>query len=155
MNIEKAVTEVKDRFEVVGQRAEKVAKTSLQTLKKANGIVVDGIQDLVQTQTEAAQALFEAGKESFEKARTDGLVAVASSPIEYLPEGRDTIVEAFNDSVVVVTKTGEKLVKVVKAGYETAALQIQGKPARKPKAKKARRTVRKAAAAPATVQAAA
>lgn len=131
MTFEKAVNEVKDRLETVGERAEKVAKTSFQTLKQANEVVLTGVEGLVKTQAEAAKDLFEASKESFEKAKTAGLVAVASSPIEYLPDGRDTIVEAFNDTIEVVSKTGEKLVKVVVNGYETAYAQIQGKPVRK------------------------
>jgi predicted SnoaL-like aldol condensation-catalyzing enzyme len=153
MNFEKAVNEVKDRLETVGERAEKVAKTSFQTLKQANEVVLSGVEGVVKTQTEAAKELFEAGKESFEKAKTAGLVAVASSPIEYLPDGRDTIVGAFNDTVDVVSKTGEKLVKVVVNGYEAAYAQIQGKTVRKAGAKKtARKTTKRTLE---TVQAAA
>ena len=145
MNIEKAVNEVKDRIETVGGQAQDLAKVSLKTIKAANEIVVEGVQDLVTLQTAAAKDLYTAGKQSFDKAVAAGLVAVVKAPVEYLPEGRETIVGAFNGSVDTVTKTGEKLVKVVKTGYEQAAATITGKPVRKAAAR-TRKTVRKATA---------
>ncbi|MGQ0585735.1 MAG: phasin family protein [Gammaproteobacteria bacterium] len=147
MNIEKAVKEVQDRLELVGERSQGVAKVSLKTLKAANEIVVEGVQGVVAVQTAAAKDLYTAGKQSFDKAVAAGLVAVAKSPVEYLPEGRETIVGAFNDTVETVTKTGEKLVKVAKTGYEGIAASIQGKQIRKPAAKKARKVVAQVAAA--------
>lgn len=152
MNFEKAVNEVKDRLETVGEHAQDAAKASLKTLKAANQIVLEGVQNLVKTQTEAAKDLYAAGKKSFDKAVAAGLVAVASNPVEYLPDSRNTLVGAFNDSIGTVTKTGEKLVKVVKTGYENVAAALNGKPARKAR-KAPRKTARKAA--PETVQAAA
>lgn len=146
MNIEKAVNEVKDRLETVGEQAQDLAKVSFDTLKAANEIVVEGVQNLVTLQTSAAKDLYTAGKQSIDKAVAAGLVAVAKSPIEFLPEGRETIVGAFNGSVDTVTKTGEKLVKVVKTGYSKAAATITGKPVRKAAAR-TRKTVRKATAA--------
>ena len=146
MNIEKAVKEVQDRLETVGEQAQDLAKVSLNTLKAANEIVVEGVQDLVTLQTAAAKDLFTTSKQSLDKAVAAGLVAVVKAPVEYLPDGRQTIVGAFNDSVDTVTKTGEKLVKVVKTGYEQAAATITGKPVRKA-ATRARKTVRKATAA--------
>ena len=149
MNIEKAVNEVKGRLETVGGQAQDVAKVSFKTLKAANDIVVTGVQGLVETHSEAAMDLFNAGKQSFEKAVADGLLAVVKAPIEYLPEGRETIVDAFNDTITVVTKTGEKLVKVVKHGYSDVVATFNGKPARKARKtvrKTARKVVRKAAA---------
>ena len=143
MTFDKAVNEVKDRLETVGERSQDVAKVSLKTLKAANEIVIAGVQDLVTAQTAAAKDLYTASKHSFDKAVAAGLVAVVSSPIEYLPEGKDTIVGAFNETVETVTKTGTKLAKVVKTGYEDVAATIQGK-AKKARAKK---VVRKAAAA--------
>ena len=141
MNIEKAVKEVQDRLETVGERSQDVAKVSLKTLKAANEIVVEGVQDIVALQTAAAKDLFNASKQSLDKAVAAGLVAVVKAPVEYLPDGRTTIVGAFNDTVETVTKTGEKLVKVAKSGYTGIAASIQGKPVRK-----AKTAVRKAAA---------
>ena len=145
MNIEKAVKEVQGRIETVGEQAQDLAKVSLNTLKAANEIVVEGVQGLVTVQTAAAKDLYTAGKQSFDKAVAAGLVAVAKSPVEFLPEGRETIVGAFNETVETVTKTGEKLAKVVKTGYEQAAATITGKPVRKA-TRAARKSVRKAQA---------
>lgn len=142
MNFEKAVNEVKGRIETVGEQAQDVAKVSFETLKAANDVVISGVQGLVETHTEAAKDLYTAGKQSFDKAVAAGLLAVVTNPIEYLPEGRETIVDAFNDTVTVFTKTGEKLVKVVKSGYEDVAASFNGKPVRKIK-KTARKAVRK------------
>ena len=142
MNIEKAVKEVQDRLETVGERSQDVAKVSLKTLKAANEIVVGGVQDIVAVQTAAAKDLYTVGKQSFDKAVAAGLVAVVKAPVEYLPDGRQTIVGAFNETVETVTKTGEKLAKVAKSGYEGIAASIQGKQLRKP----AKKAVRKVAA---------
>ena len=146
MNFEKAVKEVQGTLETVGERSQDVAKVSLKTLKAANQIVVTGVQDIVALQTEAAKDLYTAGKQSFDKAVAAGLVAVAKSPVEFLPEGRETIVGAFNETVETVTKTGEKLVKVAKTGYQGITASIQGKPVRKA-AKKVRKAAQSAAAA--------
>ena len=147
MNIEKAVKEVQDRLELVGERSQDVAKVSVKTLKAANEIVVEGVQGVVAVQTAAAKDLYTAGKQSFDKAVAAGLVAVAKSPVEFLPEGRETIVGAFNETVETVTKTGEKLAKVAKSGYEGIAASIQGKQIRKPARKAARKVAATVAAA--------
>ena len=147
MNIEKAVKEVQDRLELVGERSQGVAKVSVKTLKAANEIVVEGVQGVVAVQTAAAKDLYTAGKQSFDKAVAAGLVAVAKSPVEFLPEGRETIVGAFNETVETVTKTGEKLAKVAKSGYADIAASIQGKQIRKPARKAARKVAATVAAA--------
>ena len=147
MNIEKAVKEVQGRIELVGERSQDVAKVSIKTLKAANEIVVEGVQGVVAVQTAAAKDLYTAGKQSFDKAVAAGLVAVAKSPVEFLPEGRETIVGAFNETVETVTKTGEKLAKVAKSGYQGIAASIQGKQIRKPAARKARKAAATVAAA--------
>lgn len=147
MNIEKAVKEVQDRLELVGERSQDVAKVSVKTLKAANEIVVEGVQGIVAVQTAAAKDLYTAGKQSFDKAVAAGLVAVAKSPVEFLPEGRETIVGAFNETVETVTKTGEKLAKVAKSGYTGIAASIQGKQIRKPARKAARKVAATVAAA--------
>ena len=146
MNIEKAVKEVQGRLETVGEQAQDLAKVSLNTLKAANEIVVEGVQGLVTVQTAAAKDLYTAGKQSLDKAVAAGLVAVVKTPVEYLPDGRETIVGAFNESIETVTKTGEKLVKVVKTGYEQAAATITGKPVRKA-TRATRKSTRKTATA--------
>ena len=171
MKFEKAVKEVQDRLETVtkevqgrfeevtkdaqdlaetiGERSQGVAKVSLKHIKAANEIVVEGVQDIVTAQAAAAKDLYATTKESFEKAVAAGLVAVAKKPVEYIPDGRETIVGAFNETVDTLTKTGEKLVKVAKAGYTDVSLTIQGKPLKAKAArgaKKAKHAVQTAAA---------
>lgn len=148
MTFEKAVKEVQGRLETVGERSQDVAKVSLKTLKAANQIVIAGVQNIVTAQTAAAKDLYAASKQSFDKAVAAGLVAVVKSPIEYLPEGKDTIVGAINETVETLTKTGEKLVKVAKNGYEGVAASLQGKRTARATARKSvRKTAATAAAA--------
>jgi hypothetical protein len=158
MTFEKAVKEVQDRLEtvtkevqgtleIVGERSQGVAKVSLKTLKAANEIVISGVQDIVTAQAAAAKDLFSASKQSLDKAVAAGLVAVVKSPVEYIPDGKDTIVGAFNETVETITKTGEKLVKVAKSGYQGVSATIQGKPQRKAAQKKAVRKIAATAAA--------
>jgi hypothetical protein len=148
MTFEKAVKEVQGRLETVGERSQDVAKVSLKTLKAANQIVVAGVQDIVTAQAAAAKDLYTAGKQSFDKAVAAGLVAVVKAPIEYLPDGKDTIVGAINETVDTLAKTGQKLVKVAKNGYEGVAASLQGKRTARATAKKAvRKTAATAAAA--------
>jgi hypothetical protein len=90
--------------------------------------------------------VFDATKTSFEKALADGLKAVAADPVSYIPAGREPIVAAFNDTVETFTKTGEKLVKVIKAGYEGVAAKINGEPVVKQVKAGAKKVVRKTAA---------
>ncbi len=142
--LESVGEQVKDRLETAGEQAQDVAKLSIETLKAANDVVIAGVQNLVKIQTEAAKDLYTAGRQNFDKAVAAGLLAVATNPIEYLPDGRDTIVGAFNDTVETFTKTGEKLVKVVKSAYEDVAASFNGKPVRKAR-NAARKTVRKGA----------
>jgi hypothetical protein len=159
MTFEKAVKEVQDRLETVtkevqgtleavGERSQGVAKVSLKTIKAANEIVISGVQDIVTAQTAAAKDLFAASKQSFDKAVAAGLVAVVKSPVEYIPEGKDTIVGAFNETIETIAKTGEKLVKIAKNGYVGVSATIQGKPQRKATVRKVvRKTAATAAAA--------
>ena len=146
MTYEKAVKEVQDTLETVAERGQGVAKISFKAIKAANEVVIEGVQDLVSTQAAAAKDLYTAGKQSLDKAVSAGLVAVVKSPIEYLPDGRDTIVDAFQETIETVTKTGEKLVKVAKNGYEGIAAQIQGKPLRTQAGKRAKAKTRKVSA---------
>lgn len=160
MNVEQIVKEVQGRVEpiieqgqeLIGQGQE-VVQSGFETLKAANGIVVEGVQALVKTNVDAGKDLIALAQTSFEKAKTDGLKAVAADPVAYLPEGKDRVVSAYNDNVALVTKTGDKLVKTFKDGYEAISAKIAGEPA---VVKKARTTAKKAAStAKKTVKAAA
>jgi hypothetical protein len=146
MSFETVVSEVKDRLETVGEHAQDVAQISLQTLKQANKIVVNSAQDLFKTNIDTIKVVFDATKTSFEKALADGLKAVAANPVSYIPDSREPIVAAFNETVGTVTKTGEKLAKVIKSGYENVTAAFNGEQPAKP-VRAARKTVRKATTA--------
>lgn len=151
MNVETIVNDVKGTVEPIITKGQDVVIVGFETLKTANGIVVDGVTTLVQTQVEAGKDLFAAAQVSFEKVKADGIKAVAADPIAYLPESKERVISAYNDSLTVVVDTSEKLAKTFKKGYTTINAKIAGKPARarKPAAKKAapraRKTVKKAA----------
>jgi predicted SnoaL-like aldol condensation-catalyzing enzyme len=148
MSLETVVNDVKGRLETVGAQAQDVAEISLDTLKQANQIVVKGAQGLFKTHADTVKVVFDATKTSFEKALADGLKAVAADPVSYVPAGREPIVAAFNETVDTFTKTGEKLVKVIKKGYETVAATIAGEPVVVKQVKStARKAVRKTTAA--------
>lgn len=157
MNFETLVKDVQKQVEPIVEQGQEllaqgqdVVLAGFETLKTANSIVLDGVQTLVKTQFEAGKDLFEAAQTSFEQALADGIKAVAADPISYLPEGKERVISAYNDSLTVVTKTSDKLAKTFKSGYVTISAKISGEPLpakRKAPARKtaARKTVRKAA----------
>ncbi len=136
MNVETLVNDVKTRSDVVISRGQDALEAGFETLKTANAIVVDGVQTLVQTQVAAGKELISLAQASFEKARVDGIKAVAANPIAYLPEGKDTLVGAYTDSVATVTKTGDQLAKTFTGGYKTISAKLNGKRATAKKATK-------------------
>lgn len=149
MSVQTIVNDVKGRVEPYVAKGQQVVTVSVDTFKKATPIVVDGVQSLVQTQIEAGKDLIAAVQGSFEKAKTAGIKAVAASPIEYLPDGRERVLSAYNDSVVLVSKTSDEIVKLVKSGFESVSATIDGEAKKAP-----RKTVRKTTAKKATKKAA-
>jgi hypothetical protein len=146
--VEPIVADVKGRVEPLLAKGQDVVFSGFEVLKSANGIVVDGVSSVYRTQLEAGKGLFGAAQTSFEKAKSAGLKAVAANPIAYLPEGKDLVLKALNDSRSVVVKTGDELVKTVKAGVETLSAKIKGETLEaqvKTAAKTATKTVKKAA----------
>jgi hypothetical protein len=141
MNVETLVNDVKGRVEPIVAKGQGVVLAGFETIKTANGIVIEGVQTLVQTQFDATKDLFAAAQISFEKAKSDGLKAVVADPIAYLPEGKDRIVSAYNDTVTTLTKTGDELVKTLKDGFETISAKLNGEAV---VVAKARKTTRKA-----------
>lgn len=154
MSVEAIVSDVKTRADVVVTRGQEVFEAGVETLVAANTIVVEGVQELVQTNVGAGKELATLVQASVSKAKTDGLKAVAANPIAYLPEGKSTVVTAYSDSVKVVSKTSGELAKTLKSGVETITAKIQGQAPVVAKAKKtakktvakARKTVKKVAA---------
>ena len=145
MGVETIVNDVKGAVEPYMVKGQDVVTLSYETFKQANTVVVEGVQELFKTNVDAGKDLFAAAQTSFEKARTDGLKAVATKPIEYIPDGRDVVVAAYKDSFSIVTKTGEELLSVVKKGYEDVAAKLTGSTTVSGEVKKAKSTVRKTA----------
>lgn len=129
MNVETIVNDVKGRVEPIVAKGQEVVETGFETLKSANAIIVEGVQVLVKTNVEAGKDLFAAAQTSFEKAKTDGLKTVAANPVAYLPEGKDLVVAAYNDTVSLVAKTSDELVQTLKEGFDSINATITGKPA--------------------------
>ena len=136
MSVETIVNDVKTRADVVVTRGQEVLGAGVETLKAANTIVVEGVQELVQTNVTAGKELSSLIQASVSKAKTDGIKAVAANPVAYLPEGKTTVVGAYNDSLKIVTKTGDELAKTLKSGVETISAKIQGQAPVVAKAKK-------------------
>ena len=147
MNVESIVNDVKGRVEPIVTRGQDVVYSGFEVLKSANGIVADGFSGVYKANYEAGKTLFGAAQTSFQKVKTDGIKAVASNPGAYVPEGKDTVVSAFNTSVDVVVKTGDDLVKTMKQGVETLSAKIKGESVTVAKAKS---TVKKAASSAST-----
>lgn len=142
MSVETIVNDVKARADVVVSRGQEVVEVSLETLKAVNAIVVEGVQNLVETNVAVGKELVGLVQGSLEKAKVDGIKAVAANPVAYLPEGKDSVVSAYTDSLAVVTKAGDQLAKTFKQGFDTISAKIQGEA---PVVAKAKKTVKKAA----------
>ena len=145
MNFQSVVEDVKGRVETISGHGQKVAEISIDSLKQAGDVVVGGFQSLVNDNTAAAKEIYSAAVSSFEKAKTDGLKAIAADPISYLP-ATDTLTAPFSQTVTVVSRTGEELYKVVKTGVETIQAQLTGKSPVAKVAKAAKSTTKKASA---------
>lgn len=105
-------------------QGQKAARVSYNTIKQANEVVFDGVQSLYQENTSFAKNLYSSAKAGFEKARADGVKAVVSSPISYLPPS-DKFFDAFKDSRSIVINTGDDLLKLVKAGYASLVDELE------------------------------
>lgn len=146
MTVETIVSDVKAKAEVVVARGQEVVESGFETLKAANAIVVEGVQAVVQTNVAAGKDLYAVAQTSLTKAKTDGIKAVASNPVAYLPEGKDRVLTAYSDTVAVVSKTSDELVKTLKQGYETISAKISGETVVTEAAATAKKTVKKTAA---------
>lgn len=144
MSIETIVSDVKSRADLVVSRGQEAVEIGVETLKAANTIVVEGVQALVETNVAAGKELATLVQASLDKAKTDGLKAVAGNPVAYLPEGKTTVVQAYTESVKLVSKTGDDLAKTLKSGVESIAAKIQGETVVAKAKKTVRKTVKKA-----------
>lgn len=142
MNVETIVSDVRNRADVVVTRGQEVVEAGLETLKAANAIVVESVQTLVETNVTVTKELFGLAQASLEKAKTDGIKAVATNPVAYLPEGKVVVVSAYTDSLSVVTKAGDDLARTFKQGFEVITAKVQGQA---PVVAKTKKVVKKAA----------
>ena len=71
--------------------------------------------------------------------------AVAAKPVAYLPEGRELVVGAYKQSLIIVTKAGEELYGVVRKGLGDVSAKLTGSTTVSGEVKKAKATVRKTA----------
>ncbi len=145
MNVETIVSDVKGRAEIVVTRGQEAFEVGFETFKTANAIVVDSMQTLLQTQVAAGKELIDLAQASFEKIKTDGIKAVASNPIAYLPQGKDTVLGVYSSSMSTVNKAGDDLAKTFKGGYANISASIKGE--KKKVAKAAKKATKKTTAA--------
>src|SRR3546814_3522798 len=101
------------RADVVVTRGQEAFEAGVETLVAANTIVIDGVQELVQTNVGAGKELATLVQASVNKAKVDGLKAVAANPIAYLPERKNTVVTAYSDAIKVVSKNGGDIDKKI------------------------------------------
>ncbi|MDN5862136.1 MAG: phasin family protein [Salinisphaera sp.] len=87
--------------------------------KKAFGVVTGGAQSLVKTEVDAAKDVFAAARASFDKARSDGVRQVANKPQAYLPDSRERIVTAYQETIDLLVKTSNELSALVTDGYKS------------------------------------
>lgn len=150
MKIENLISDVRSRVQPYLQRGQLAASVSLDLARNANGVVSDGVLTLCKTQRAAGRALVDEAQQRLERARVDGLKAVISAPLSYLPEGRETLGQALEQSRTVIDQTGDKLATIARRGYLRVSETLQGEA---PKRRAPRRT-RKAAASAAQASAA-
>jgi hypothetical protein len=146
MNLQSVVNDFKSRVDTLAAQGQEVAKVFPDTVKQANEILLNGVQTLVKTETETAKDIFAAAKAGFDKAKTDGIKAVVANPIDYLPP-KDKFITAFNDTVTLVSKTGDELYQTFKSGL--LPIKSEAKKAVKTASKKVKTGAKKVAAKPA------
>ena len=144
MSLQTVVDDVKGRVETLTAQGQKVAQISLDTLKQTGEIVAGKFQALVKTESEAAKDLYAAAKLGLDKARADGIKAVAAAPIGYLPP-KDKFITVYNETVTIVSKTGDELYKTFKTGFSSIQAELKGEAA--PVVKKVKAATKKAAGA--------
>lgn len=144
MSLQTVVDDVKGRVETLTSQGQKVAQISLDTIKQANGIVVDKVQALVKAETEAAKELFSIAKASLDKARADGFKAVTAAPISYLPP-KDKFVTVYTDTVTLLSSAGDEVYQALKTGFSSIQGELKGESVTVKKVKSATKKVASAA----------
>lgn len=135
MNVQTIVTDLTAKAEKIAATGQEAAVIGLETLKTANGIVVEAAQTVVKTNTGAAEALFGEAKSIFTKATKDGIQAVIANPVAYIP-ATTPAVEAFTSTVKTLTDAGTELAKTFEGGYTEIVAKFNGETIVVAKAKK-------------------
>ena len=125
MDVQSLISEVTGRAEKFAAHGQEVATIGFDTLKSANGIVIESATTIAKTQADAATALFNGAKVSFEKATKDGVQKVIANPVAYLPETTPAV-EAFNATVQTLLDTKGELVKTFEGGYSEIVATLNG-----------------------------
>ena len=144
MEIQTIINDAKGKAQTYADRAQNAAKTGVDTAKKANDVVVKQFKTLAETETTAAKDLYAEAVKAFDKARKDGVKAVAAQPVAYLP--KDRAIAAYDDTVKVVVKTRDELNKVLTKGFDGIQIDLGFKKAPVKKAVKRASTTRKTVA---------
>jgi hypothetical protein len=134
---EKVSKEAQARYETVSKQAQGVLNTSKGAAKKAADLVKKNAKKVADTNQGVAKNLVEGAKISFSKAREAGLKEVVAKPAEFLPEGKDQVVKAYNDTLSTLSQTRDGLQKLLKKSAEQIKVTVAGKPVVKAAAKKA------------------
>src|SRR5699024_4796618 len=96
MKIKELVSDVRGRVEDAGKQSQAAFAAYLEAQKKVVGVVSKNGQTLASTEIDAARNVFAAARASFDQARKDGMVKVASEPKTYVPfDSRDDIISAY------------------------------------------------------------
>lgn len=135
MDVQSLITEVTGRAEKFAAQGQEVATIGFDTLKTANGIVIESATTIAKTNADAATALFNGAKVSFTKATKAGVQAVIANPVAYIPTTTPAV-EAFNSTVQTLLDTKGELVKTFEDGYSTIVATLNGETVTVAKAKK-------------------
>lgn len=125
MDVQSLITEVTGRAEKIASHGQEVATIGFDTLKTANGIVLESATTIVKAHADAATAIFGEAKTSFEKASKAGVQAVIANPVAYLP-ATSPAVEAFNTTVQTLLDTRGDLFKTFEGGYNSIVATLNG-----------------------------
>lgn len=147
MKLDVLFNDVKGMVEPYVAKGQEVVTLSYETLMQANGILAESMHSLIKTNVAASKDLLAAAQVSLEKVKSDGLIAAAASPVDYLPDGRERVLSAYAESLEVVSKASGEVVKLVKQGYDTVSARLIAKQvsAPKPRRKAAKKVSGKAA----------
>jgi hypothetical protein len=129
MKIQSVVSDVRQRLETAARPYQGAFKAYVDAQRKALTVVTRSSQSLANTEIGAAKNIFASARASFDRARNDGLLQLASKPRSYLPRSRPQLIEAYKVTIDLLMKTGNELNDVVSNGYRSVRGELAGQPA--------------------------